>query len=124
MADMMKLMFCLRRRTDVEPEEFTRYWADNHARLVSSVADDLGVVRYVQCHTVHGEQTDLIRASRGCGPPFDGVAEVWMDAAGLGDEMAAATIDASLKLLEDEQRFIDLPNSVVFWTREIEVIPS
>ena len=49
---MLKLVDNIRRRSDVEPEEFYRYWKDEHGPLVRSVADVLGIRRYVQSHTV------------------------------------------------------------------------
>jgi hypothetical protein len=36
---MLKLVFNIRRRSDVEPEEFYRYWKDEHGPLVRSVAE-------------------------------------------------------------------------------------
>ena len=41
---MLKPVFNIRRCSDVEPEEFYRYWKDEHGPLVRSVANDLCAV--------------------------------------------------------------------------------
>jgi uncharacterized protein (TIGR02118 family) len=123
MGDIVKLVFCVRRREDVPVDEFHRYWLEEHGPLVRSVAGTLSVHRYVQSHLFRGEQTDLMRASRGSGEPYDGVAELWFDLDDLSRELTDEVLAASIRLLEDEQTFIDLAGSVVFFTQEHEVIP-
>ena len=72
---MLKLVFNIRRRPEIEPEEFYRYWKDEHGPLVRSVADVLGIRRYVQSHTIDTPINDALRASRkasagpGCAMP-------------------------------------------------------
>ena len=80
---MVKLVYCVRKRDDVDPEEFSRYWLDQHGPLVRSVRDRFPMARYVQSHTLHGPATDLVRASRGGAEPFDGITEVWFSAEDL-----------------------------------------
>jgi hypothetical protein len=65
-----------------------------------------------------------LRASRGGPGDYDGVAELWWDSL---DDLAAATASdagrtASLELLEDERRFIDLARSPLWLGREHVVI--
>ena len=76
---MLKLVFNIRRRSDIEPEEFYRYWKDEHGPLVRSVAEVLGIRRYVQSHTIDTPINDALRASRNTEPRYDGVAELWWD---------------------------------------------
>lgn len=123
---MIKLVFNIRRRADIEAAEFYRYWKDEHGPLVRSVAETLGIVRYVQSHTIDTPLNDALRASRNTEPRYDGVAELWwtsMDdfTARLASPDAQA---ASAKLLEDEARFIDLPATSIFMTEEHEIISS
>ena len=122
---MLKLVFNIRRRPDIEPDEFYRYWKDEHGPLVRSVAEVLGIRRYVQSHTIETPINDALRASRSTEPRFDGVAELWWDSVDdfvgrLADPEAQA---ASARLLEDEGRFIDLPATSIFLTEEHEIIP-
>jgi uncharacterized protein (TIGR02118 family) len=117
---MIKLVYCIRRREDVTPEEFHRYWLEEHGPLVRSVADAIGAARYVQSHTVQPELNELLRASRGSEEPYDGITEVWWDS--LADLQAGmettAGQDAQRRLMEDESTFIDFARSRVFITEE------
>lgn len=125
---MVKLTFCLRRRPDLSPEEFYRYWRDEHGPLVRDRATLLGVRKYQQVHTLtepelHGA---LQRRNGGAPEPFDGIAEVWVDDVdtfrnGTGTPEAA---QAARDLLEDEARFIDLPNSPMWLGEEIVFFES
>ena len=42
---MIKLSFAVRRRADIEPAEFHRYWRDEHGPLVRSFQSVLGIRR-------------------------------------------------------------------------------
>ena len=105
-----RLIFALRRRTDMDRAEFQRYWLKTHAPLVREHAAELAIVRYQQIHTV------LDDATYG-GQPFDGVAELWF--AGLP---GAHSGEASRALLADERRFIDHAESPIALATEHVVI--
>jgi hypothetical protein len=126
MAEVLKLVFCVRRRPDLTFEEFQRYWLTEHGPLVRSLweAGDLPtMVRYVQSHTIAGEPTDRLVRSRDAGEPYDGITEVWLS----GDtppERAEAARAAGARLLEDEGRFIDFARSTLFLTREHTIFGS
>lgn len=120
---MIKLTFCLRRRPDLSPEEFRRYWKEEHGPLVRDRAGMLGIRKYQQVHTL--DEPELHRALQarngGAPPPFDGIAEAWVDdvetfRAGTG---TAESRQAARELREDEARFIDLPNSPMWLGQEI-----
>jgi uncharacterized protein (TIGR02118 family) len=123
---MVKLLFCLRRRPELSPEEFQSYWRDHHARLVTERAEPLLIRRYVQDHSRRGAVADALRASRGAPEPFDGVAELWWDGLEtLGQ--ATATHEgrvAARELLEDERQFIDLARSPIWLAQEYEIFTS
>jgi uncharacterized protein (TIGR02118 family) len=111
---MVKLLFCARRLPHLSRAEFQKYWHENHGPLVKKHAAALGIRRYVQVHTLDHPIQEAFRQSRGGPEAYDGVAELWWDS--LDSIMGAATRDpkwqeASLALLEDEKRFIDLANS-------------
>ena len=121
---MIKLTFAVRRRDDVDPAEFHRYWRDEHGPLVRSFQKTLGIRRYVQTHRVEGPLNDALRASRNALEPFDGTAELWWDDL---DELAKAStseegLAAGRALLEDEARFIDLERSALWLGEEVEII--
>lgn len=117
---MVKLVYCLRRRPDVSPDEFYRYWLETHGPKVKQAAEALRARRYVQSHTCGAELNQAFVASRGLAPPYDGITEVWWDSiddvkAGMTTPAGAA---AAAMLLEDEARFIDFSQSRVFMTTE------
>lgn len=123
---MIKVVFCLRRLPTLSPAEFYRYWLESHGPLVRSHADALRIRRYTQGHTFSDPRTDPAIQARGCqAPPFDGVAEVYWDS--VEDLVEAASSPegraAGRELLEDERRFIDLPNSSMFYVHEYEIVP-
>jgi uncharacterized protein (TIGR02118 family) len=121
---VVKLVFILRRRAELSREEFQRYWLQQHAPLVRSLADVLGIRRYVQLHTLPDEMHALLRASRNAPEPFDGVAELWFDS--LEAIGASVSTDdgraASIALLEDERRFIDHERSPLWLAQEHEIV--
>jgi len=121
---MIKLVFTLRRREDMTRAEFQRYWREQHAPLVMSHAETLGIRRYVQTHAVDTELDETISGARDSEPRYyDGVAELWWDS--LEELIAASTSEAGqvagAALLEDERRFIDVARSPI-WLGEEQVV--
>ena len=124
---MIKLVFTLRRREDMTREEFQRYWREQHAPLVKRHAEALRIRRYVQVHARDTDLDEAIAGPRGSEPGvYDGVAELWWDS--LEELVAAFSSDAGQaagqELLEDEQRFIDLPQSPLWLGDENVVIDA
>jgi uncharacterized protein (TIGR02118 family) len=123
---VIKLSFAVRRRPDVDPAEFHRYWSEQHGPLVRSFQPALGIRRYVQTHRLETPLNQVLRASRHALEPFDGVAELWWDDL---DALVAATSSpegsaAGRTLLDDEARFIDLEHSALWLGQESEIIPQ
>jgi uncharacterized protein (TIGR02118 family) len=108
-------------------EEFSAYWREQHAPLVRANAETLGIRRYVQVRTVREPKlhAGLQARNGGAPPPFDGIAEIWLDGV---DDMRRPSTDAgrraAAELLEDERRFIDLASSPMWIGEEWEVVPS
>ena len=117
---MIKLVYCLRRRANISPEEFYRYWLNTHAPKVKNAAAKMRAVRYVQSHTCAPELNQAFVVSRGLAPPYDGITEVWWNSIeDLKAAMAgAAGAEAMAMLREDESQFIDFSQSCVFLTTE------
>ena len=117
---MIKFVYVVRRRPDVSPETFRKYWLENHGPLVRSLAKELRAKRYIQSHTMDTPLNQLTRQARGTQPPYDGLTELWFDS--IEDLLAAAQtpegLQANLTLAQDEARFCDLPNCSVFFTEE------
>ena len=105
-------------------DEFQNYWRNEHARLVERHAEVLRIRRYVQTHARDTDADDAISGARGSVPgQYDGVAELWWES--VDDLLAASSSEqgqlAAAALLEDERRFIDLPNSPI-WLGEENVV--
>lgn len=125
---MIRLVFALRRRKEFSREEFQQYWREQHAPLVASFSTALNIHRYVQTHTLTDPANQASQKARGkMEPEYDGVAELWWederDFAKNSQTEAARTAGAAL--LEDEARFIDLPNSPLWFAYEYpQINPS
>lgn len=122
---MIKLTFCLKRLPGLSREEFQTYWRERHAPLVQRHAKTLRIARYVQSHTLREGSAQALAQPRGSdGQDYDGVAELWWT--DMASFAAAAQTDegraAGQELLDDEARFIDLPNSPIFLVEEREFV--
>jgi len=125
---MIRLVFALRRKSGMSRDEFQDYWLRRHAPLVASFTEDLNILRYVQTHTCDDAATEAAQQARGdMEPAYDGVAELWWASE---PELTArletdAAQQAGAALLEDEAKFIDLPNSPLWMAYEYpQINPS
>lgn len=117
---MIKLVYCVRKRADVDAAEFHRYWLEEHGPLVRRWSKAIGARKYIQSHTCAPALNQLLLESRGLAAPYDGITEVWWDdeAACQAGFEGADSKEAHRALLEDEARFIDFAESRVFMTDE------
>ena len=117
---VIKVVMAIRRRDDVAPEEFHRYWREEHAPLACRLLEPLKLRRYVQTHTLETDLNTQLAAARGTVEAFDGVAELWWES--LDDLLATLGSQdgqrANAELAADEARFIDLERSSLFLTEE------
>ena len=105
---MIKLVYCLRKRDDIDPDRFYRYWLEEHGPLVKSVAAAIGASRYVQSHTILPELNELMIESRDLKAPYDGVTEVWWET------MSALEQGTMLfDILGMEPKFVKVPIEVM-----------
>jgi uncharacterized protein (TIGR02118 family) len=120
---MVKLVYILRARKDLSPEEFYRYWHKEHAPKVREVAKAIRARKYVQSHTLNTPLNAALVESRGMSPIYEGITEILWDSLEELQAAAASPEGAqALKMLaEDEAKFIDLAHSTVFMTEEHEI---
>jgi uncharacterized protein (TIGR02118 family) len=120
---MIKFVYCVRRHPRLSPQEFRKYWIENHGPLVRKHAPTLRAIKYVQSHTIDTPINLIAQQTRGAKVPYDGITEVWWNS--LEDLMAAIStpegLEANRILVEDEARFCDLPNCSVFLTEEVGI---
>ena len=123
LAMAIKLVYVIRAHEDLSRAEFHRYWREEHAPKVKSVAEAIKAVRYVQSHTLDTPLNDALVEGRGMSPFYEGITEVWWDS--LEDLESAVSTEAGAAamqmLLEDEATFIDLARSTIFLTEEIGI---
>lgn len=121
---MIKLVFVIRRRSGLTPEEFHRYWLDEHGPLAKKLLTELGARRYVQAHTLQTDLHGALAAARGTAEAYDGLAEIWWDS--LDHLVTASASEQGQRvneiLVEDEAKFIDFERSSLFMTEEHTVI--
>jgi hypothetical protein len=124
---MIRLVFTLRRKPGMSLAEFQQYWRDIHGPLVAKHSTTLNIHRYIQLHTLDDPINDQLAGARGgMEKPYDGVAELWWtNREALASSGNAAGQAAAQELLEDEKKFIDLPNSPLWFAYEYpQVNPS
>jgi uncharacterized protein (TIGR02118 family) len=117
----IKMVACVRRRGDLSYEEFSRYWREDHRKLVVENLGALNVRRYAQNHLISPDFGEGLAQSRGMATDhYDGVLELWWDdMATLTTAFASPEGQAASALFaEDEANFIDLSRSKVFLTEE------
>lgn len=125
---MLKLTILVKRRADLTQAQFDAHWRDLHGPLVRSHQDSLRIRRYVQTVPLDNPAAQAaIQTSRGsAAAEFDGCAELWWDSL---EEAATARatpegVRALQALIEDERRFIDLSQSVLWYGTERQMIPE
>jgi uncharacterized protein (TIGR02118 family) len=118
---MIRLTFVGRRKPGMSLAEFQKYWRDTHGPLVAKYSTTLNILRYVQVHTLEDPINDQLAAARGTmEKPYDGVAELWWtNRDALVANMSTPERQAAQKeLVEDEAKFVDLPNSPLWFAYE------
>jgi len=117
---VIKLVFVVRRREELAPEEFHRYWLEEHGPLARRLLESLGAKRYVQTHTIQPDLNRALGGARGTAEAYDGLAEISWDS--LETFLAVTSSEEGRRaneiLAEDEARFIDFGRSSIFLTEE------
>lgn len=122
---MIDVIMCIRRREDLSPEEFHRYWRENHGPLVKKHAPTIGVKRYIQHHANETGLEAIVQDARGCPhEAFDGVAVISFESL---DDMAAKgaqpeALAAADELAADERNFIDHERSLIWFTDHVDIV--
>ena len=124
---MIRLTYLLRRKPELSFEDFQTYWREKHGPLVAKHSTTLNILRYVQVHTVNDPINAVLPGERTMLEPYDGVAELWWTDrdAFIASSMSEEGQAAGAELVEDEKKFIDLPNSPIWLAHEYpQVNPS
>ena len=106
---MIKMIFLVHRRPDMNRGEFRKYWGETHSKIGAKTP---GVRKYIQHHAVPGPDGEE--------PPYDGFAEMWWDDA--ASMQAALETPEGQATLADLQNFLDLDRQQVFTVEQISVV--
>lgn len=102
---MLKMIFLVRKRPDLDYEEFHRYWRETHAPIAAKIP---GLRKYVQNHAVE--------SAKGTNDSFDGCAEMWFDS-----KESLSTPEARTAL-EDTANFLDSERSPSFVIEDVTIV--
>jgi len=118
--EAVKVTYLLAKRHDLTQAECHTTWLNDHGPLVASFAQILNMAKYVQSHTIEPETNARFQAGKGYMPPLDGITEVWIPSLQTLEQGGAlqAERDASMALVVDEHRFVEMGESRCFLTRE------
>lgn len=125
---MIKLTMLVKRLPNITYEEFDQYWIEHHAPLVASVQNVLNIARYVQTIPHRYPELDKIiqngRQSQNF--VFDGMAEIWWQnlESMQKNRSSPEAVKALNALMEDEKRFVNHTQSVVWYATERLIISN
>lgn len=121
---MIRLTVALTRLPELSRADFQDYWFDQHGPLVRDLADVLGILEYVQLHSLDNPPPDASPGRHPWRAPYDGLAEIWYASREDFDarKSNSAAREAARQVREDEFRFIDRANCHRWWgcTRRIK----
>ena len=115
---MVKVIAMMKRKSGITPEEFARYWYEDHAPLGFKVLpDDIQIRGYVQNYTIRtdGDQE----------PEFDGVVEFCLDDMKSFQKWFIWYMgDGAKAMRDDEQNFMDTSTVKLMLVEERVVVPK
>jgi hypothetical protein len=123
---MLKMVMCVKRLPSLTREEFDDYWLNKHAAFVVAHKDALKIRKYVQTIPLPNPAAQAaLQSSRGTIPAdFDGLGQVWWD--DMASHLSARQSEEGLRilslLLEDEKKFVDHSQSVLWYATERDII--
>ncbi len=106
---MIKMVFLVHRRSDLDSESFRKYWREIHAQIARKIP---GLRKYIQHHALPSPD--------GSPPAYDGIAEIWWD-----DQEAMEKAFASPEgqaVFADLENFLDPENRAVFRVDQVTVV--
>lgn len=106
-----KATYLLTKRDDLTQAQCHQTWLKDHGPLVASFAGPLRMAKYIQSHAIAPEVNARIQAGRNYEPALDGITEVWVDPHAQSTATPEEARDASMALVEDERRFVQMEKS-------------
>ena len=123
---MIRLVYLIRKRPDLDVETFRARWRELHADSAATWGPALGLQHYTMASRLDTVCNTCVTKPRGIEvAPYDGVIEMWWDSlqdyqAGAGSSAGLSAIDT---LVDAERRFVDFSRSTAFFVEQ-EVPPA
>ena len=106
---MLKMVFLVPKRPDMDATEFRRYWRETHGPIAAKIP---GLRKYIQNHSIGN--------SDGAPPAYDGFAELWFDSAEAFEQGLASPEGQAA--IADSAKFIDVDRMQNFGVDEITIV--
>ena len=116
---MIRLVRCLKRRSDISAEEFRRFWNDpEYLELTDQAVNAMQAMRCARNLTLQVDLNRTLTEFHDQDEPYDGVVEIWWENAKvLNAAMAEADAgDMQLRYNGFEDDYIDRAASRFFFT--------
>jgi hypothetical protein len=116
---VIKLLRCLKRRSDISIEEFRRFWNDpEYAALLNNLSEMSAAISHTRSLTLQIDINQELADLHGTLEPYDGVVETcWKNAQTV---LAMRNTDKGVQAVDDalafEDQFIDREASRYFFT--------
>ena len=116
---MIKLLRCLKRRSDISAGEFRRFWNDpEYEALLGKLVEMSQAISYTRSLTLQIDINRQLAELHGTSKPYDGVVVIcWGNAQAI---LAMQNEDEGLRSVDDvlafEDQFIDRSQSRYFFT--------
>jgi len=106
---MLKMVFLVRRKPDMDADAFRAYWSKTHAPIAAKLP---GLRRYVQNHAISGDADTSV--------PYDGLAEMWWDDEDAMQQSLASPQGQAAQA--DVEKFMDLSRMQVLRVEQIDIV--
>ena len=118
---MIRLIFCVRRRADLDPMAFRRDWVEPMREVAAELAAATGALRHELSITLALPENDDFVARQGFAAPFDAVMELeFADGATVRAAFGSDVVEGlRARLRQLAGAHLDVAASSVFFTQDI-----
>lgn len=122
---MIKVIYCIRRKSELSPEAFQEYWKNVHGKLLVKHQHTLRLVGYRQTSPLAHAFSARVERRHVLDLPYDGVAELhWANEEDMKHAFESTEARCVQRMLaEDEDNFIDHSHSTRWIASETVPIP-
>jgi len=116
---MVRFINCVRRRADITPAEFRRFWKDpKFDALIRKTLEIYKAVKSSKSLALQVEASDKIQETRGSALPYDGIIEYWWNS---GADIVDIFESPEAQALSEEtnafqSQFVDFEGSTLSFT--------